>query len=1467
MLDSHASALPSMSVDVLASTSGDVTVRWTQAPGHHARDIPAEERARIDVLAEAVRAAESQRPCDPVAIARTRQELGRALYAMLDGPERALTRRCQDAAGRDGAAALAIRLGSIDKDKPVDSARHPAVHWRWELLADERGPLTTGPGGLAVAVQLGDRGPAAPRTFELGGLRILFMAFSPNDTQPELDYEREEEHVLGAVAEFVRDGRARLRVVEHGSLDELKRCLLGRPYDVVHLSGHGVLTPEGPRLLMEDEVGDRHPVSPDELLHMLRRAGRMPEVVMISTCFSAGSRDGTPSLAAQLVAGGVPTVIGWVQPVRDDLATEAAADIYQRVCTGATPAEAVAFARRQLFDADQRAASLAQRSHTWGTLHLLTCDASDIRLDEAQPALTDEPADVNEAYTYLNEGRMRVLARGFIGRRRPLQRLIRILVRGADQGVHCAGAIILGMKGVGKSCLAGRAIQRVSQELDDPGQLGLVVVHGALDELNVLEQFEAQTLRWNDKQAETILKDASEPLLRRLRRLLAHHWKRRRLVLVLDDFEQNLDIRPEGHALLKPQAAALLEVLVPACRTAQAKLLVTTTASFELNERDQASLPVIRLGPFERSSIRKMWLRGQNDGGGPGSPGAGSLGTLAGFSSSTWNTLCDRLGRNPRILDWARTLIAGKSHDEVESIVRAAGEELAAWRAGAVPSAEEQNELARLFLRHMAYGPALAMVSPDARTFVKRARVYEVAAPARAFTALTEGLDVNLEKHLPAWRNVGLLEAGELDGESAYRVSPLVEPTLDVLDAERWHAAAAGFWEDDSKRHPRLDRVQMAWAHALAGKCQAIADRTGRRIDAWLNSAGLYRESLQLAEQHVRAFPDSAIGHVWAGYAAHRAGSPQRGWEYHARAELLATRDGVEELERAGLLREGAEILRALGRLEGARSRLEQAIRIEQETQAGDTHELAASLHALAGVLQAQGDLAGARQCLERSLAIQTKVFGTDEHPSVAASLHELAGVLRAQGDLAGARQRLERALAIDIKRFGTDEYPEVAASLHALAGVLHAQGDLAGARQRLERALAIKTKRFGTDEHPSVAASLHELAGVLHAQGDLAGARQRLERALAIETKVFGTDEHPSVAASLHALAGVLHAQGDLAGARQRLERALAIETKVFGTDEHPSVAASLHALAGVLHAQGDLVGARQRLERALAIETKVFGTDEHPSVATSLHALAGVLHAQGDLVGARQRLERAFAIQSKLFGIEHPEVAASLHALAGVLHAQGDLVGARQRLEHSLAIDIRLFGTDEHPSVAASLHALADVLHAQGDLAGARQRLERALAIQSKLFGTDEHPSVAASLHALAGVLHAQGDLVGARQRLERALAIDIKLFGTDEHPEVAASLHELARVLRAEGDPQGAIELLWRVLQIEAKCYGTLHQYHSAETEVSLGFLLLQEGDAKQGLSVLVHAARIFMDHAPGHPLLAKIMQFLGPADDAG
>ena len=59
-------------------------------------------------------------------------------------------------------------------------------------------------------------------------LQVLFMAYSPRDVQPVLDYEGEEERILDELAPFVEERRLVLKVAEEGSLDELRRRLMRR---------------------------------------------------------------------------------------------------------------------------------------------------------------------------------------------------------------------------------------------------------------------------------------------------------------------------------------------------------------------------------------------------------------------------------------------------------------------------------------------------------------------------------------------------------------------------------------------------------------------------------------------------------------------------------------------------------------------------------------------------------------------------------------------------------------------------------------------------------------------------------------------------------------------------------------------------------------------------------------------------------------------------------------------------------------------------------------------------------------------------------------------------------------------------------------------------------------------------------------------------------------------------------------
>jgi tetratricopeptide (TPR) repeat protein len=1002
--------------------------------------------------------------------------------------------------------------------------------------------------------------------------------------------------------------------------------------------------------------------------------------------------------------------------------------------------------------------------------------------------------------------RMRVLTKGFVGRRRELQALGQILRHGrwtppgeAERAV--AGALVVGMKGQGKSCLVGRALDRHQQ---DSGELSLVVLHGAIDDLQLLEAFRTEAVRLGDDAAERLLGDTSRKTPQRIERLLRHHWRERRLVIVLDDFEQNLEIPGVGEARLEPFAAVLLEVLLPVCRDEQPKLLVTSTARFTLPARLDGALAERRLNALDGASVRKLWVRGRNA-------------ELSGVGPNAWSTLCERFGRNARILDWARQLLGGKTPDEVRKVMAEAGKELPVWKDQLLDEAK-QDDLVATFLRHMAFDDAAKKVGPDAMTFIDRARVYEMPVPVDAFAGLTTGLAVSLDRHVPALANLGLLEMGTEGGRAMYRVSPLVKPAFDAAEGERWHGVAAEYWwtaavQRDSWSAPG---VLQAWEHALAAKRQDVADKAADLLSPWLDGRGAYAYSAALGARHVTAFPDSVAGLNWAGYAQYRAGDPREGRRLLERAVALASSTPEDVDRRSWVTDSFARVLASLGEYPAAARYLAEFVAAEESLYPDGSARLGSCLHSLAGVLHAQGDLAGARAHLERSLEITQKVHGTQDHPNVAASLHALAGVLRAQGDLASARDRLEHSLKIKQQVHGTEEHPDVAASLHALAGVLHAQGDLAGARACLERSLAIWQKVHGTQDHPDISAFLHELARVLHAQGDLAGARTCLERSLAIWEKVHGIQDHPDVAVTLHALAGVLLAQGDLAGARARFERSLEIEQKVHGTQDHPNVAASFHALAGVLLVQGDLAGARAHLERSLAIAQKVHGTEDHPDVAAFLHTLAGVLLAQGDLACARARLERSLEITKKI---------------------------------HS---------TQDHPAVAASLHELASVVHAQGDLASARTYLEQSLEITQKVHGTQDHPDVAASFHELGSVLHAQGDLAGARACLERSLEIEQKVHGNEEHPSVATTYAGLGNCLRDLGLFDDSERMFRTAQRIREKAFGTRDHYMYAETEFTLAVLLAQRGRVDEARELHQHAVAVLQAQVPTHPILAMLQE---------
>ena len=1081
---------------------------------------------------------------------------------------------------------------------------HPATSWRFELLASAQGHLLTS-GPTSLAIQHGADDVGKPRKLPTSSLRVLFMAYSPRNAQPVLDHEKEEEHLHDVLAPFITRGLASLEVVEDGTLDALQERLKLEDYDVVHLTGHGVIRDGAAVLLLEDIQGQMDPVGAERLANALKSGRRIPDLVLLSSCHSADAQTNTPSLTADLVTRGLPNVLGWTRPVRDDLATEAAAVLYDALCRKQSPAAAANTVRVKLHEQDIS----GQPNFAWATLHLATSEAAGFTLDETQPAPTKRKRK-EEVYRYLDAGRMRVLERGFVGRRSELQQLTRLLRSGRDDdGAFRAGALLLGMKGVGKSCLAARALER--HQVQRPDTL-LLVLHGELEDARVLLELRQLAEELDDDRALETLDDTHKSATDRIRSLLLGPWKSQDLLIILDDFEQNLLVKQDRDAEVQAKAAPLLGAFLTSCRKGTPKLLITTTSTFQLADDLQESLLPIELGVFQQASIDKLWARSE---------------AVQTFGRDSWQAFARRLGCNARILDWARQLIAGKSSAELKAFLSQAQSALQA--IDNLKDPQQQNELARVFLRTQAIEVARKKAGEDVLEFLKRARVYEAAVPTMAFDGFDEDLTVDTGIHLQALANQGLLEVGRFGAERAYRVSPLVEPEFTAHDPARWHTLAAHFWKG-ATQDPLLRQLALphAWTHGLAGEVREVADEAGRSLYLALRHRGLFPQALEHCQKHLNALPDSPLGLRWMG-----------------------------------------ETEQALGNLHEAKESLEKSTQLLEQAGSASIVELGHTLHALADVLQALGNLPQARHLLERSIQIKTKALGTDENTEVAASMANLAGVLQALGDLPQAKHLLERSIQIDTKVLGTDEHTSVAASMANLACVLLALGDLPQARQLLERSIEIDTKALGTEEHSSIAASMANLACVLQALGDLPQARQLLERSIQIKTKALGTDEHTSVAASMANLAGVLQALGDLPQARQLLERSIQIKTKALGTDEHTSVAASLHALAGVLKALGDLPQARQLLERSIQIETKALGTEEHTSVAASLHGLAALDLQDGNPEQAIQRLRRVLEIEAKAYGTrEHYSTAETEFLLAKVLAGQGQQEEAGELMGHAL-------------------------------------------------------------------------------------------------------------------------------------------------------------------------------------------------------
>jgi tetratricopeptide (TPR) repeat protein len=479
---------------------------------------------------------------------------GLQLYDWLDGTERWLTA----AINKHRRQGLVLAIATIGK----------LAHLPWEVLHDGKSFLVERINPAVVPVRwipddYYEDGQDAPAN---RALRVLFMAPSPENLIPVLDFEAEEGRILKATAKQPIE----LIVEESGCLEELDNLVASYDeayFDVFHLTGHATIADDCPYFWTETETGEAYLASAAELAEKLEF--RLPPLIFLSGCRTGEARKAgaIPSMAEQLLQQGARAVLGWGRPVLEQDATAAAAALYQSLASGYGLPQAVAKTYQAL---------IKSRAEDWHLLRLYIAGELPGALVTplktlGRPLTPPSPSigDITRAFD--KDGRVRVCnPSGFVGRRRQLQHCLKALKYDPEK----VGILIYGMGGLGKSTLA----MRLSDRLPDYERIVWV---GPIDEPGLVKRLSE---RFDDPSSQKNLQ-ATEPELRfRLRKLFRQidRTQYQSLLLVLDGFEANLESR-QGTFILSAKATKVLEALVFAIQDTRAPDRVIITCRYDFD--------------------------------------------------------------------------------------------------------------------------------------------------------------------------------------------------------------------------------------------------------------------------------------------------------------------------------------------------------------------------------------------------------------------------------------------------------------------------------------------------------------------------------------------------------------------------------------------------------------------------------------------------------------------------------------------------------------------------------------------------------------------------------------------------------------------------------------------------------------------------------------------------------------------
>lgn len=975
-------------------------------------------------------------------------------------------------------------------------------------------------------------------------LRILFVVTSPAEHEYSiLSFEQEEDLILEATKKYPVE----FQVEDTGSLEGIENMLyeLG-DVDILHISGHaGHDINFGPIFHMEDEVGNEDKVTPTELYRSIK--DNCPSVLFLSGC-STGKGDhftDTESFAFQMSLLGVPIVLSWGLPVSDSGATRFASEFYGKVAKGQSISYSV----------NEAQLSFKDHYYPWPLMRLFSSGALPGSLVTKGSKIVKSSRTI--IHKQFENSEVQILEKGFIGRRRELQKAHAVL-KNINEYENKYGLIIRGPAGVGKSCFAGRILERQTA-------YNVLVLRGKLTIEFILYTLTQYFDKNGIKAAIEILK-RDEDYEEKVKDLYREVFSKNRVILYFDDFDQNLRSE-KGIWYMENRYLGAFKPFLEFIDYAQnvSKIVITSRYPFDLQAGGKnlckKYLEDISLVSFTGPDENKM------------------LRQLLNISKSKHFAMYKEFGHgNPRLMNWLETMAADESNYNINEIKE---------------KLEGKNEeYVRTYLVEIIAGSE----GEEFNTFLNKSAVYGLPVEASAFEAFGE------KKWLEKGVDLTLLERESKMGcEKRYWVMPVIRKQifsrLTKEEQQESHRTALAWYSSYLKDTSYIPYHQEALFHAILSKNMDKAAKHIVPIGEQLSKAleygkqqSLYAgiidkidaKSIETAKQD-RSQSISSLFNEYGLVLTTLADSKKAVTYFQQAIDIALAVYGDNNTNIAEYFNNLGYALKDLGDSKNAIRYYNKALEIYLNVNDGKNPEVAAVYNNLGSAILDLGDSKTAIDHYKKSLEIYLSLYGNKDI-KVAPVYNNLGTAYQDLKEFSKAFKYLNQALEIDLAENG-DKHPNIAMRYNNLSLAYQNSGNLLKAIEYSNKALKIGKAVFG-ESHSVIAAYYNNLGRAYQKSKDPKKAIRYYNKALKIVLTIYN-DKHPKAAHVYNNLGWVNLELENSNKAVEYFNQALEIYLSVYHIT-HPKVSQVYNGLATAHKAKGDEKKEMEYLNKISEINSK---------------------------------------------------------------------------------------------------------------------------------------------------------------------------------------------------------------------------------------------------------------------------------------